>query len=105
MTATQDTVNAEDDNYIYRNGDWLSGLLELTISPTWYISVTDQWNYGNENEDYQIHYLTTALTYVMDATRISMGFGRQRQGIICVGGVCRPVPASNGFFMNISSSF
>jgi hypothetical protein len=81
------------------------GLAELTIAPQWYFSFSDMWNYGNESEDRQIHYLTGSVTFVHDATRFTLGFGRQREGIICVGGVCRQVPASNGFFLTISSTF
>ena len=33
------------------------------------------------------------------------GFGRQRGGLICIGGVCRYVPESNGFNLNLSHSF
>lgn len=102
MWAKQDSVLHEPDN---QNGNWLMGLAELTVSPNWYISLADSWNFGNEYENRKIHYLNTSVTYVYDATRVSFGFGRQRQGIVCVGGVCRPVPASNGFLMSISSSF
>jgi len=102
MWATQDSSLHEPDN---QNGNWLMGLAELTIAPQWYFSFSDMWNYGNESEDRQIHYLTGSVTFVHDATRFTLGFGRQREGIICVGGVCRQVPASNGFFLTISSTF
>jgi len=32
-------------------------------------------------------------------------YGKQREGIFCVGGVCRNVPASNGVTLTITSSF
>ncbi len=102
MWETQDSVLHEADN---QNGNWLMGLAELTMAPHWYISLSDMYNYGNEFEERQIHYITASLTYVYDATRLTLGFGRQREGIICVGGVCRPVPASNGAFLTISSTF
>jgi hypothetical protein len=102
MFSEQDSASHGTDK---QYGDWFAALAELTISPNWYISVTDQWNYGNDNDDYKIHYLMGAVTYVFDATRFSLGYGRQREGIICVGGVCRQVPASNGFNLSISSSF
>ena len=35
----------------------------------------------------------------------TIGYGRQRDGIFCAGGVCRYVPASNGFSLAITSSF
>jgi len=87
------------------NGNWAFFLLEYTIAPNWFISAFDEYNYGNEYDDYKIHYLSASATYIHGTTRIAFGYGRQRGGILCVGGVCRPVPASNGFLLTISSSF
>jgi hypothetical protein len=81
------------------------GLLEYTFSPHFFVSVMDQWNVGNPNEDFQIHYITGQVGYNTGSTRITFGYGRQRAGIICVGGVCRQVPASNGFTLSVMSSF
>jgi hypothetical protein len=32
-------------------------------------------------------------------------YGRQQEGVFCVGGICRVVPASNGFSMLITTNF
>ena len=51
---------------------------------------------------------TTILTLILDikgSNRIEIGYGKKRAGIFCVGGVCKEVPSSNGFSLNISSSF
>lgn len=85
-------------------GDWVLGLVEFTI-PNWFFTVYDQYNYGNVDEDYRVHYLNVAMGYVKNSTRIQLGYGKQREGILCIGGVCRPIPASNGFTVSISSSF
>jgi len=45
------------------------------------------------------------LGYIEGATRITISGGRQRQGIFCVGGVCRVVPASNGVSLSVTTSF
>jgi hypothetical protein len=34
-----------------------------------------------------------------------LAYGRQREGLLCVGGVCRQVPAASGFMLTITSSF
>jgi hypothetical protein len=34
-----------------------------------------------------------------------LGYGKRREGIFCVGGVCRAVPASSGLEMTFTSSF
>ena len=49
--------------------------------------------------------ITPSVGYTNKANRISLGYGRQRAGIFCVGGVCRTVPASNGLSISITSSF
>jgi len=86
-------------------GDWLMGLLEYSIAPAWFFSIADQWNAGNEESDQRYHYPLVAAGYNNGANRIQVSYGKQRAGIVCVGGVCRPVPASNGLTVTITSSF
>lgn len=86
-------------------GDWAAALLEYTISPNWFFSVTDQYNYGNPETAKQLHYFSGSFGYTYETTRIAVTYGRQREGIVCIGGVCRAVPASSGFTVTISSSF
>jgi uncharacterized protein DUF6029 len=87
------------------NGDWGLVLTEYTYSPHWFLTVIAEKNLTNANEDLQLWYLSGAVTYVTGPTRFAFGYGRQREGILCVGGVCRPVPASNGFTLGITTSF
>ncbi|MEI8005287.1 MAG: DUF6029 family protein [Bacteroidota bacterium] len=87
------------------NGNWAAGLMEVTISPKWFFSIQDQWNYGNSNASKQLHYYNVAAGFVYNTTRIQLAWGRQREGIICVGGVCRYVPQSSGLTLTITSSF
>ncbi len=86
-------------------GSWLAGLLEYTYSPHFFATAYDQYNYGNAVTADQIHYLVGQIGYIGGTTRIALGYGRQRAGYVCVGGVCRYVPASNGATLNITSSF
>lgn len=84
--------------------DWFAGLIEYTVSPHWFATVIDQWNYGNADGK-KYHFPSLSLGYIQNTTRISMTYGRQRAGVFCVGGVCRVVPASNGLAVSITSSF
>ena len=86
-------------------GNWVAGLLELTIAPQWFVSVMDQWNYGNPVSSQKLHYYLVSAGYIYNTTRIALSYGRQREGIICIGGVCRYVPASSGLTLTITSSF
>jgi hypothetical protein len=85
--------------------DWYLFLAEYTISPKWSFAAFDQYNYGNEISDQRYHYYTGSIAYTKNANRFSIGYGRQRAGIICIGGVCRNVPASNGLIFSLTSSF
>ena len=93
-----------EHNYIKR-GNWAAFLLEYTIAPKWFVSVADKYNYGNPIADNRDHYITGSFGYIKDQTRIAISGGRQSQGLVCVGGVCREVPASSGVSLTITTSF
>lgn len=86
-------------------GNWAMLQAEYTVSPHWFVSVSDQYNYGNPHAEKRIHYVYGSMGYIKDATRIQLSYGKQREGILCVGGVCRNVPAMNGFSLSLSTSF
>lgn len=86
-------------------GNWAMLLLQYTIAPKWFFALSDMYNYGNEIKDKQVHYLTASAGFIKNANRIALTYGKQREGILCVGGVCRNVPAANGITLSIISSF
>ena len=88
-----------------KRGDWAAALLEYTISPHWSFSIADKWNYGNPVEEFRDHYFTGTVSYIRETTRIMLSAGRQSEGVVCVGGVCRTVPASSGISLTVSTSF
>lgn len=98
-------VNKDDKGDINDKGDWATVLIEYNVSPHWFFSIMDQYNYGNPDDALKLHYAYGSLGYIKDATRITLGYGRQREGLFCVGGVCRYVPASNGLTMSFTHSF
>ena len=84
-------------------GNWAMGLVEYTVSPHYFIAIQNLYNYGNKIN--KTHYPNISAGYTKNTTRFALGYGKQREGIFCVGGVCRNVPKSNGFSLNITSSF
>ncbi len=86
-------------------GNWALGMIEYSIAPKWSFSLSDQWNYGNPDKNQQIHFYNLGMSYVHYSSRIAISWGRQNEGIVCVGGVCRYIPANNGLMLTISSSF
>jgi len=91
-------TNLEDKE----KGSWMFMLLEYSISPKWFITVSDQWHFGNEKK---LHYPNAAVAFVYNTTRIALNFGKTRAGILCVGGVCRTVPASYGLGLSVTTTF
>lgn len=84
--------------------DWFAIVTEYTISPHWFFSVVNQYNYGNADGD-KYNFPVASAGYISGSNRISFSYGRQRAGVFCVGGVCRVVPASNGLTLTLTSSF
>ena len=84
---------------------WIYAMLEYSISPHWFISVGDQYNYGNTDPKFRIHYFNISTAFVTGATRIGLSFGKTREGILCVGGVCRSVPAAYGVGLTVNTTF
>ncbi len=86
-------------------GSWAFALAEFNFGSDWFIGALDEYNYGNSIENERIHYYTFTGGYTHSTLRITLGYGKTRSGILCVGGVCRQIPASNGFTLSITNSF
>lgn len=87
------------------SGKWLGSMLEYTIAPKWFFAAREEYNFDNPVSDNTYFYYSFAAGYTHKTHRIMMSYGTTREGILCVGGVCRRVPAANGFTLTITSSF
>jgi hypothetical protein len=85
--------------------NWAGATLELNLDDKYSFYVWDIYNYGNDDPNKQIHYYNVGGAYRIGATRIAANYGRQRGGLVCVGGVCRYVPESTGVSLQISTAF
>ena len=101
-------------------GNWAMLFLEYSVSPHWFFAISDQFNFVSGDDEiatntmkyvhngeslHRNHYFQIATGYSKGASRIQISYGKQREGILCVGGVCRAVPAAYGFNVSISSAF
>lgn len=93
----------------HESGDWMYGLLELSVLPYLMFTVSDMYGkpaingglaYGEKE-----HYYMASVTFNYNAHRIMAGYGRTRAGYNCSGGVCRYVPASKGVNISYNYSF
>ena len=85
--------------------NWAGGTIEYVPNTKWSFFVHDIYNYGSDHENERLHYYTLGSAFTTGATRIAASYGRQRGGMMCVGGVCRFVPESAGFTLNLTTNF
>jgi hypothetical protein len=89
----------------YDKKNWASSTVEFNMNSKWSCYVSDLYNYGNDLEYQQNHYYNLGGAFRKKSTRIALSYGRQRGGLVCVGGVCRNVPESSGVSLSLNTSF
>jgi hypothetical protein len=99
-----------DAEHMWADADfknWMGGSMEYNFNEKFSIYAMDLVNYGNtkDKEEREKHYLTVGGAYRKGPTRVSLGYGRQRGGLVCVGGVCRFVPESTGISLSFNTAF
>ena len=99
-----------DAEHMWADADfknWMGGSMEYNFNEKFSIYAMDLVNYGNtkDKEEREKHYLTVGGAYRKGSTRVSLGYGRQRGGLVCVGGVCRFVPESTGISLSFNTAF
>jgi hypothetical protein len=82
--------------------NWVASVLEYNFNSRFAVYIADAYNYGGEGE---IHYYNLGGSYSKGNTRLGLNYGRQRGGLICIGGVCRFVPENTGLSANLTVSF
>ncbi len=85
--------------------NWAGATVEFNFNRNLSVYFWDIYNYGTKKEAEKNHYFNFGGAYRFGATRIALNYGRQRGGLVCVGGVCRFVPENTGFTLNLSTSF
>jgi len=85
------------------DGNWIAGLAEFGRAPHLSLFISDIWDYQNEGN--KAHYYNSGISFSTDYIRISAGYGRQREGLICAGGVCQRVPAYRGLNLRLTANF
>ncbi len=82
--------------------NWAAAVLEYNFNTALTIYAADAWNYEGEGE---LHYYSFGGSYTKGPARFAINYGRQRGGLICVGGVCRYVPENTGVTANLVVTF
>ena len=87
--------------------NWVGGTLEYFFNSKFGIYLNDSYNYEESKitENTKIHFFNVGGSYTKGSTRVGVNYGRQRGGLLCVGGVCRPVSKNTGVTLNLVSTF
>lgn len=86
--------------YLYsqeRERDWMAALVEFGIAPHWSFTVSDMYNHGSSRE----HYWNVSASWTHNSFKCILGYGRNREGMVCSGGVCRWQPEYTGMFLRL----
>lgn len=85
--------------------NWAAATIEINLNSNWSFYQSDLYNYGNDDPDLRNHYFNIGGAFRQKSTRIALNYGRQRGGLVCVGGVCRFVPESSGVTVSLNTTF
>ncbi len=84
-------------------GNWMGLIMEWTFAPHFSMVGSDMYNYGSA--DVKVHYYNGGGSYSSGPHKLLLSYGRQREGLMCAGGVCRLLPAATGLNVSLTSSF
>ena len=87
--------------------NWVGGTAEFFFNSKFGLYINDSYNYEESNNpvDTKVHFYNTGFSYAKGASRLSINYGRQRGGLLCVGGICRQVSPNSGLTLNFTTSF
>ena len=88
-------------------GDWLWAQVELNMAPSWSFSIADMYNIdpNPKKNPEDIHYYALSTTYRKKASKFTLSYTKQVEGVVCTGGVCRYEPAFSGVKFSVNTSF
>lgn len=85
--------------------NWAASTVEFNLNSKYSFFASDMYNYGNDDSALRNHYYNVGGAFRHKSTRIALNYGRQRGGLVCVGGVCRFVPESSGIALSLNTTF
>ena len=87
--------------------NWMGGTVEYFFNSKFGVYVNDSYNYeySKIDQDTKIHFFNLGGSYTKGTSRFAINYGRQRGGLLCVGGICRPVSQNTGVTVNFITTF
>ena len=85
--------------------DWTGGTIEYNLSSKFSVYVNNIYNAGDDSDTGETNYYNFGGSFTKGSTRLGVNYGRQRAGLVCVGGVCRFAPEATGLSANLIMTF
>ena len=92
-------------------GDWFAFAVEYNFAPMFSFYYNHMWNCTDStngfksNNNNKLHYYQAGVSWTYDRYRVQVSYGRNREGTVCSGGVCRFQPAYTGANISLTASF
>lgn len=108
MFVGQDELAGARQDY----GNWLFGLVEVSLAPRWVFALSDMYNVQPgrnspemDGEKQSLHYPRLDVYYSRGPSRFSLSYIKQVEGVVCTGGICRLEPAFSGVRFSLTTAF
>ncbi len=107
VLSTKNTLRFETQHLWSKQdkGNWFMLLTEWTNLKGYGAFISDELNYHTFNNGTPLHYYQFGGSYSKNSIRLNIGYGRVREGLFCVGGICRIIPAHQGLNLSVFTSF
>jgi hypothetical protein len=81
-------------------GSWALALLDFRIKSKWSVFLMDEFNYSKRD-----HYYQAGSKLQLGNKYVGLSYGKVREGLFCVGGVCQIIPEYEGLSVNFGVNF
>ena len=88
-----------------KDHNWVGGTFEFNFNSKFSLYINNIYNGGDDSSTDKTHYYNAGGSFTKGATRVGLNYGRQRAGLLCVGGVCRFVPEATGLTASVTMAF
>ena len=93
-------LSTDDDE-----GNWFFTGLTYNATKNLQVYVSDNINLGSNVGQPTLHYWSGVVSYNQGPSLLQVGYNRQREGLVCSGGICRVEPAFSGAVFNLTTNF
>ena len=96
------SINAQAQHLysIQDKGSWAMALVDFRIKSKVSIYLTDEYNYTRNH-----HYYQAGTNLNLGSKSIGLSYGKVREGLFCIGGICQIIPEYQGLNLSVMGRF